>query len=78
LESLQSKREEAEQQQQSFLTPVKGGTLESKDSTPSSVSSELVAVDQSFRDARDTIRMLTQRLSSSTSVNVPPVRGTKN
>jgi hypothetical protein len=44
---------------------------ESKESTPSSSSTEYVKVDQEFKDARDTIRFLSQKLSSSTGSSLP-------
>jgi hypothetical protein len=44
---------------------------ESKESTPSSSCTEYVKVDQEFKDARDTIRLLSQKLSSSASSSLP-------
>lgn len=64
--SLQSSHEGMIQKEMSFQTPKKPGvSIESKESTPSSASSDLLLNDQSFKDARDTIRLLSQKLNSN-------------
>jgi hypothetical protein len=54
-------------------TPIKSsGSVESKDSSaPSSENSkEFLQVEKNFKDARDTIRLLTQKLGTSNPKNI--------